>query len=39
MDAWAAEKTWTRVREALRLFTPDGELNTRTRAETTLGAA
>jgi hypothetical protein len=40
MDAWsAAEKAWARVREALRLFTPEGELNTRTRAETALGAA
>jgi hypothetical protein len=39
MDVWsAAEKTYARIREALRLFTPDGELNTRPRAEATLDA-
>jgi hypothetical protein len=40
MDAWsAAEKTWTRVGEALRLFAADGALNTRARAEAALEAA
>jgi hypothetical protein len=40
MDAGsAAERAWGRVREALRLFTPDGELNTRARAGAALEAA
>jgi hypothetical protein len=34
LDRWAAaERAWQRVREALPLFTPDGALNTRARAE------
>jgi hypothetical protein len=33
-DRWSAqEKAFTRLRSALRLFTPEGELNTRPRAE------
>lgn len=34
MDAWVAiEKTWQRAKEALRLLTPQGELNSRAKAE------
>jgi hypothetical protein len=37
MDAWVAiEKTWQRAKDALRLITPDGELNTRAKAEAVL---
>jgi hypothetical protein len=37
MDAWTAvEGAWRRTREALALFTPEGELNSRTRAEAVL---
>jgi hypothetical protein len=40
MDAWsAAEQTWVEVGVALRLFTPEGALNTRTRAEGVIQAA
>lgn len=40
MDAWsAAEKAWQAVEGALRLFTPEGALNTRARAEAALQAA
>lgn len=39
-DAWvAAEKTWQEVRKALRLFTPEGALNTRAAAEAALQVA
>jgi hypothetical protein len=34
MDAWSrAEQAWTKILEGIRLITPEGELNTRTRAE------
>ena len=37
MDAWASvERAWRRTREALALFTPEGELNSRARAEAEL---
>jgi hypothetical protein len=37
MDAWGSvERTWRRTREALALFTPEGELNSRARAEAVL---
>jgi hypothetical protein len=37
MDAWSAlERTWQRTKEALRLITPEGELNTRAQAEAVL---
>jgi hypothetical protein len=37
MDAWAAlERTWQQTKEALRLITPEGELNTRAQAEAVL---
>ena len=40
MDVWsAAEKAWQEVEGALRLFTPEGALNTRVRAEAILQAA
>jgi hypothetical protein len=40
LDAWsAAEKTWSEVGMALRLFTPEGALNTRARAEAAVRAA
>lgn len=40
LDAWsAAEKAWGQVGAALRLFTPEGALNTRTQAEAALQAA
>jgi hypothetical protein len=40
MDAWsAATKTWEEVGKALRLFTPDGSLNTRAEATAVLEAA
>jgi hypothetical protein len=39
MDAWsAAEAAWGQVGAALRLFTPQGALNTRARAEAALQA-
>src|SRR5579862_4316876 len=39
-DEWsAAEKAFARLRSGLRLFTPDGELNTRTRVEQEVGLA
>jgi hypothetical protein len=39
MDAWSsAEKVWLEVGEALRLFTPEGTLNTRAAATVTLRA-
>jgi hypothetical protein len=39
-DAWVeAGKTWEEVEAALQLFTPDGTLNTRARAEAILEAA
>ena len=39
MDAWvAAEKAWEEVGVALRLFTPEGSLNTRARATAALEA-
>jgi len=39
-DRWAAqERAFGRLRSALRLFTPEGELNTRARAEAEVGAA
>ncbi len=38
-EAWvAAEKAWQEVQKALRLFTPEGALNTRAAAEATLQA-
>ena len=38
-EAWvAAEKAWQEVQKALRLFTPEGALNTRAEAEATLQA-
>lgn len=37
MDAWVAiEKVWQRAKNALRLITPEGELNTRAKAEAVL---
>lgn len=40
LDAWsAAEKAWLEVAEALRLFTPQGALNTTERARALLAAA
>jgi hypothetical protein len=40
MDAWsAAEQAWAEVGAALRLFTPQGALNTRAQAEAALQAA
>jgi hypothetical protein len=40
LDAWsAAEKAWSEVAEALRLFTPQGTLNTAERARALLAAA
>ena len=37
MDHWIElERIWKKTKEALRLFTPEGELNTRQRAETVL---
>ena len=37
MDTWGErERLWQQTKEALRLFTPEGELNTRARAETVL---
>jgi hypothetical protein len=40
VDAWsAAEQAWGAVRVALRLFTPQGALNTRARTEAALQAA
>jgi hypothetical protein len=40
MDAWsAAEQTWVEVGVALRLFTPEGALNTRARVEGVIQAA
>jgi hypothetical protein len=37
MDAWVAiEKTWQRAKEAMRLLTPEGELNSRAQAEAVL---
>jgi hypothetical protein len=40
MDAWSvAEKAWQAVEHALRLFTPDGALNTRVWAEAAVEAA
>jgi len=37
MDAWQAqEQAWQQTKEALQLFTPAGELNTRARAEAVL---
>jgi hypothetical protein len=40
MDAWsAAEQAWGEVGAALRLFTPQGALNTRAQAEAALQAA
>jgi hypothetical protein len=39
-EAWtAAEKTWQEVQKALRLFTPEGALNTRAQAQAVLQAA
>jgi hypothetical protein len=40
LDAWSeAEKAWGEVGAALRLFTPEGALNTRARAEAALQVA
>lgn len=37
MDEWVAvEKAWTQTKEALQLITPEGELNTRAKAEAKL---
>jgi hypothetical protein len=37
MDRWSElERTWQRTKEALRLVTPDGELNTRAQVEAVL---
>lgn len=37
LDAWSAmEKLWQRAKDALRLITPEGELNTRAKAEAVL---
>lgn len=40
MDAWQeGERHWQAVKDSLQLFTPEGELNTRTRAEAQLAEA
>jgi len=40
LDAWSrAEQAWTEVTQGLRLVTPEGELNTRARAEAVIQAA
>jgi hypothetical protein len=40
MDAWQeGERHWQAVKDALQVFTPEGELNTRARAETQLAEA
>jgi hypothetical protein len=40
MDHWIElERTWNKTKEALLLFTPEGELNTRQRAEAALAEA
>ena len=40
MDAWQTrDQAWQMVKAALQLVTPEGELNTRARAETALAAA
>ena len=40
MDTWQEqERAWQRAKEALRLFTPTGELNTRPQAEAALSEA
>jgi hypothetical protein len=40
MDAWArAEQAWAEVTRGLRLVTPEGDLNTRARAEAVIQAA
>jgi hypothetical protein len=40
LDAWQRrEQVWRKVREALPVFTPEGELNTRARAEALLAEA
>ena len=40
MDAWSrAEQAWTEVTRGLRLVTPEGELNTRVRAEAVIQTA
>jgi len=40
MDAWSrAEQAWTEVTQGLRLVTPEGDLNTRARAEAVIQAA
>jgi hypothetical protein len=40
MDRWiAAERAWAQVRQALPLFTPSGQLNTRAQAEAVVAAA
>ena len=37
MDTWQQrEQAWQKIKQALQLFTPDGELNTRQRAEAVL---
>jgi hypothetical protein len=37
MDTWSErERLWQQTKEAMRLFTPEGELNTRQRAEAVL---
>ena len=37
MDEWSrCERLWQQIKEALQLFTPQGELNTRARAEAVL---
>src|SRR5205807_277542 len=39
MDRWSErEQLWQKVKEALRLFTPEGELNTRAQARAVLEA-
>jgi hypothetical protein len=40
VDAWSrAERAWTEVAQGVRLITPEGTLNTRTRAEAVIQAA
>jgi hypothetical protein len=40
MDVWEArDRAWQEVKAALQLVTPEGELNTRAKAETVLAAA
>jgi hypothetical protein len=40
MDVWSrAEQTWAKVTQGVRLLTPEGELNTRARAEAVIQAA